>query len=168
MNLMKVETSLHSQQIRVDWTRRQSKLCTLAGSSRETEPKQKSQGSLLRTLSYDREEKLKEIIAKSKLLKVEKQKEKQENEDLVNQLEEQFGGIQSLISKMRRVKGSEPEVPRDDFDQTVRSLGFELRAQPTDRLKTPEEIAADEKKKLEALERDRQRRMVGAVDLHEG
>jgi nucleolar protein 14 len=40
----------------------------------------------------------------------------------------------------------------DDFEKTVKELSFEMRAQPTDRLKTPEEVAQAEKERLERLE----------------
>jgi nucleolar protein 14 len=40
----------------------------------------------------------------------------------------------------------------DEYDQTVRQLGFEMRARPSDRLKTPEEIALEERERLEELE----------------
>ncbi|MCI12353.1 nucleolar protein 14-like, partial [Trifolium medium] len=40
----------------------------------------------------------------------------------------------------------------DEYDQTVRQLGFEMRARPSDRLKTPEEIAQEERERLVELE----------------
>lgn len=48
-----------------------------------------------------------------------------------------------------------------DYDQVVRALAFDKRAKPTDRLKTEEELAAEEKDKLEKAERARLRRMNG-------
>src|SRR4051794_17679463 len=48
-----------------------------------------------------------------------------------------------------------------DYDQYVRALAFEARAKPKDRIKTEEELAKDEKERLEAAERDRLRRMKG-------
>ena len=41
---------------------------------------------------------------------------------------------------------------RDDYDRTVRELAFEKRGIPTDRLKTDEEAAKEEKERLEKLE----------------
>ncbi|KAJ3045949.1 nucleolar complex protein 14 [Rhizophlyctis rosea] len=49
----------------------------------------------------------------------------------------------------------------DDYDKFVRELAYDRRAKPTDRLKTEEEIAQEEKGRLEKLERDRVRRMQG-------
>lgn len=40
----------------------------------------------------------------------------------------------------------------DDYDVTVRELAFEKRGQPTNRMKTEEEVAKEEKEKLEKLE----------------
>lgn len=48
-----------------------------------------------------------------------------------------------------------------DYDQVVRALAFDKRAKPTDRTKTEEETAAEEKAKLEKAERARLRRMNG-------
>ncbi|KAG8936172.1 nucleolar complex protein 14 [Tulasnella sp. 418] len=55
----------------------------------------------------------------------------------------------------------ELEQKDDDYDQFVRELVFEKRAKPTDRLKTEEETALEEKEKLEKAERARIRRMNG-------
>eukprot|EP00842_Homolaphlyctis_polyrhiza_P004176 jgi/Hompol1/475/HPOL_004516-RA len=52
----------------------------------------------------------------------------------------------------------------DDYDRFVRELTFDRRAQPTDRIKTSEEIALAEKLKLEKLEQERIRRMKGIED----
>jgi nucleolar protein 14 len=49
----------------------------------------------------------------------------------------------------------------DDYDQLVRELVFDKRAQPKDRTKTEEEIAQEEKEALEKAERARLRRMMG-------
>jgi nucleolar protein 14 len=54
---------------------------------------------------------------------------------------------------------------RDDtFDQYVRELAFDQRAKPKDRTKTEEELALEEKARLEKAERRRVRRMEGAED----
>jgi len=39
-----------------------------------------------------------------------------------------------------------------EYDRIVRELAFEKRARPTDRTKSEEEIALEEKEKLEKLE----------------
>jgi len=40
----------------------------------------------------------------------------------------------------------------DDYDKLVKQMGLEMRARPSDRTKTPEEIAQEEKERLEQLE----------------
>lgn len=40
----------------------------------------------------------------------------------------------------------------EEYDMMVRELGFEMKAQPSEKLKTPEEIAREEREKLQKLE----------------
>ena len=40
----------------------------------------------------------------------------------------------------------------DDYDRAVRELVFEKRGQPSDRMKSEEEIAREERERLEKLE----------------
>uniref|UniRef100_UPI00358E8065 nucleolar protein 14-like n=1 Tax=Myxine glutinosa TaxID=7769 RepID=UPI00358E8065 len=49
----------------------------------------------------------------------------------------------------------------ESYDMVVRELGFEMKAQPTDRLKSAEELARQEQQRLQSLEADRLRRMRG-------
>ncbi|KAI9142636.1 nucleolar protein 14 [Paraphysoderma sedebokerense] len=127
---------------------------------------------------------MKEVIAKSKMHKAERQKVKEENEDLRLQLDDELDSIRSLLD----TKSSKPleresllEMARKDpkstedgqessntawsqdaeYDKYVKQLAFEKRAQPTDRTKTEEEIAMEEKEKLEKLEKQRMKRMQG-------
>ncbi|KAJ3014689.1 nucleolar complex protein 14 [Thoreauomyces humboldtii] len=161
---------------------------------------------------------MKEVIAKSKLHKRERQMQKEQDEDLADELDAQLDEIKGLLapSKPRPARPSRddrtgatdsnmvqvsnkrgrvdddddddgvdadratakaavfPDEPTpaakegeqeieayDDYDRFVRELASERRAKPTDRLKTEEELAQDEKNKLEQLEQDRQRRMLG-------
>lgn len=43
---------------------------------------------------------------------------------------------------------SQPE----EYDMMVRELGFEMKAQPSEKMKSPEELAREEKEKLQKLE----------------
>ncbi|XP_027363812.1 nucleolar protein 14 isoform X2 [Abrus precatorius] len=52
----------------------------------------------------------------------------------------------------------------DDYDKLVKQMGLEMRARPSNRTKTPEEIAQEEKEHLEQLEEERQKRMIAAED----
>lgn len=40
----------------------------------------------------------------------------------------------------------------DQYDVMVRELGFEMKAQPSERLKSAEELAREEKQRLQTLE----------------
>ena len=51
-----------------------------------------------------------------------------------------------------------------DYDQHVRELALDKRAQPKDRAKTEEELALEAKEALEKAERKRQKRMRGESD----
>ena len=46
------------------------------------------------------------------------------------------------------------DVPKDadDYDVVVRELAFERRGNPTDRMKSEEEMAREEKERLDKLE----------------
>lgn len=58
-----------------------------------------------------------------------------------------------------RLARSKGKPQQDQYDRLVRELTFEARGRATDRMKTPEERAREEKEKLEALEAERVRRM---------
>ncbi|KAG1327764.1 nucleolar protein 14 [Cocos nucifera] len=53
----------------------------------------------------------------------------------------------------------------DPYDKLVKELVLDRRAQPSDRTKTPEEIAQEERERLEKLEEERQRRMLATDDI---
>ncbi|RIA96440.1 nucleolar protein 14 [Glomus cerebriforme] len=124
---------------------------------------------------------MKELIVKSKMHKYERQLEKDENEKVRQELDIELDSIRNLLimppkprgeplesqeSAFRKQSGSiEVESKSDEkyeeYDKIVRELAFEKRARPTDRTKSEEEIALEEKEKLEKLELARKRRMEG-------
>ncbi|KAI8979383.1 nucleolar protein 14 [Mycotypha africana] len=130
---------------------------------------------------------MKEIIAKSKMHKLERQQAKQEDEALREDLDEELNDIRGLLetkataprkplpSQSALFKRAEAEGEEDkekskldqsleeysEYDVALRELALERRAYATDRTKTEEEIALEEKEKLEKAERARQRRMEG-------
>ncbi|KAJ8025447.1 Nucleolar protein 14 [Holothuria leucospilota] len=108
-----------------------------------------------------REDVMLDIIANSKKEKYERQKEKEGALEKTDELDKDFHNVMHLLAKMKSKKDSEPKQKADDYDITVRELMFEAKAMPTDRLKTPEEQAKEEKARLEKLEADRKRRMLG-------
>uniref|UniRef100_A0A0R0F3T1 Nucleolar protein 14 n=1 Tax=Glycine max TaxID=3847 RepID=A0A0R0F3T1_SOYBN len=142
-----------------------------------------------------KKEVMEEIISKSKFYKAQKAKDKEENENLVEELDKDFtslvqseallsltepnkmNALKALVNKSisndqsnkdqmsatRTMDNSVQEKP-DDYDKLVKQMGLEMRARPSDRTKTPEEIAQEEKEGLEQLEEERQKRMVAAED----
>ncbi|KAG5061777.1 hypothetical protein GLYMA_02G003100v4 [Glycine max] len=142
-----------------------------------------------------KKEVMEEIISKSKFYKAQKAKDKEENENLVEELDKDFtslihseallsltepnkmNALKALVNKSisndqsnkdhmsatRTMDNSVQEKP-DDYDKLVKQMGLEMRARPSDRTKTPEEIAQEEKERLEQLEEERQKRMVAAED----
>ncbi|KAI0921150.1 hypothetical protein AcV5_001156 [Taiwanofungus camphoratus] len=125
-----------------------------------------------------------EVIAKSKVHKLQRQDQQEEDENLRHALDEEFDSIRSLLyttdasastsTAVRKepsplaasttVAGADQDQDQDqdqEYDQFVRELAFEKRAKPKDRTKTEEELALEEKEALEIAERKRIRRMNG-------
>lgn len=95
-------------------------------------------------------------------LQHERQSEREATDEMTEKVDAEWSNVRSLLSafvKSDAEEGRNKSV--DDYDVVVRELKFDIRAKPTDRLKTPEEIAMDEKEKLEKLETDRLLRMRG-------
>ncbi|XP_053333733.1 nucleolar protein 14 [Clarias gariepinus] len=113
-----------------------------------------------------RQELIEELILKSKQEKRERQIQKDETHELTEKLDQEWKSIQSLLSrKTPKEREEEMEKPKlDEYDMMVRELGFEIKAQPSEKLKTPEEIAREERERLQKLEADRRRRMEGEVE----
>lgn len=112
-----------------------------------------------------------ELIAKSKEYKIERQKQKELDSEMREELDQGLDELRELLG------GSVPNRPAEqlpgparttapaaddaDYDKEVRQLAFEARAKPKDRTKTEEELAIEEKERLEQAEAKRQRRMRG-------
>eukprot|EP00897_Mesotaenium_endlicherianum_P006282 jgi/Mesen1/5682/ME000288S04895 len=119
-----------------------------------------------------------EIISKSKFFKAQKAKEKEEDHDLLAQLDTDFRHLaeSQAIARLARPKkgdvllgkkGGKAEAEKgevDDYERMAKEMVFDLRAHAGDRVKTPEENAAAERKRLEALEKKRKKRMLGEDD----
>ncbi|GAB4829018.1 hypothetical protein Ancab_018675 [Ancistrocladus abbreviatus] len=142
-----------------------------------------------------KKEVMEEIMLKSKFFKAKKAKDKEENEQFIEQLDKDFTSLiqseallsltrpeklnalealvnQSIpkestkkdnISISRKSDFSKQEKP-DTYDKLVKELALEIRARPSDRTKTPEEIAEEERERLELLEKERQERMLATDD----
>jgi nucleolar protein 14 len=120
-----------------------------------------------------KKEVMEEIIAKSKKHKAELRRTKEEKEDLVDELDEEFDEIAGLLQdRLAPVDPDEPKKEKTDqerewdadakeYNITKNLLVNELRSKPTDRLKSEEELAREEKERLDKLEAARLRRMNG-------
>ncbi|KAF8231400.1 Nop14-like protein [Tricholoma matsutake] len=121
-----------------------------------------------------------EVIAKSKMHKLLRQTEKEQEENLRHELDVDFDSLRDLIYApdpsstgansipLGHGLRSEPAAPQltpepqdVDYDQHVRELVYDKRAKPKDRTKTEEELALEEKEALEKAERRRRKRMLG-------
>ncbi|KAI1176745.1 Nop14-like protein [Nemania sp. FL0916] len=137
-----------------------------------------------------KQEVYKEIIAKSKLHKAERQAQKDADEDLREELDEELAGIQALLFQkpkpqngdgddaMAKPDESGREKMERDYDLRLRQLAMDKRAKPSDRTLTEEETAQRDLEKLKDLEDKRQKRMRGeelsddednekGVDIHD-
>uniref|UniRef100_A0A8U8AQ40 NOP14 nucleolar protein n=1 Tax=Geospiza parvula TaxID=87175 RepID=A0A8U8AQ40_GEOPR len=112
-----------------------------------------------------RKELIEEMIAKSKQEKQERQIRRESALELTEKLDKDWKEIQTLIARKApksERKDKEVEKPKpDEYDMIVRELGFEMKAKPSERLKTEEELAKEEQARLQKLEADRLRRMRG-------
>lgn len=134
-----------------------------------------------------------EVISKSKFYKSLKAKDKEEDDHLMEKLDQDFTSLaqtEALVSltqpgKMNALKAllnrnsgkqskeglsgsadkesSKKEEP-DAYDKLVKEMLLDMRAHPSDRTKTPEEIAQEERERLESLEEERRKRMLATGD----
>ncbi|PWN44710.1 Nop14-like protein [Ceraceosorus guamensis] len=141
---------------------------------------------------------MQEVMAKSKLAKLERQRAKEKDDDLRMELDDDFaslrealfGPAQDYTEALREAErtATEPEAEgrqakakvsdadgnaqkparverekSEEYDAFVRELAFDRRAQPQDRLKTADELAAEEAERLRIAEDARLRRMRGEM-----
>ncbi|XP_027226353.2 nucleolar protein 14 [Penaeus vannamei] len=108
-----------------------------------------------------------EIIAESKRKKAEFKKEKEEQNEAVSNLDSKLQNFMMMMAGYTMTdedkQAAKTKSAFRDYDMLVKELGFDRtgKAKPVDKLKTPEEIAKEERERLEKLEADRVRRMKG-------
>jgi len=106
-----------------------------------------------------------EVMAKSKSYKAERQHQNDLDADLRDELDGDINDLRALLNEApaeevsfrRQVSGKDDA----EYGQFVRELAFEARAKPKDRTKTEDELAIEEKERLEKAEAKRLRRMRG-------
>ena len=127
---------------------------------------------------------LEETIAKYKLAKYERQEKKREENDQITALDEEFDAIRGLVFQTgskaaakakgidlatgggtksslaaARLDGGEGASAHGDFEKLAAELSRDMKAAPTERLQTEEELATAEAQRLRMLEAQRQQRM---------
>jgi nucleolar protein 14 len=131
-----------------------------------------------------KQEVMKEVIAKSKLHKYERQQAKEDDDDLRAELDrglpEFYEALQNhpLPTKQPQTRGTLSEDSRmnpdraallkgkdkdadQEYNERVRQMAMDVRSKPADRTKTEEEKATEEAERLKDLERKRLKRMRG-------
>jgi nucleolar protein 14 len=138
-----------------------------------------------------KKEVMEEVIAKSKQHKYERQAQKEDDEDLREELDKDLSNVlEALRGHITNSKKPQPEPVAEShkgdfginperaallagksreeadkqYDTRVRQLLQDARAKPTERTKTDEEKAKEEAERLRELEEKRMRRMRGEVE----
>jgi len=131
---------------------------------------------------------MKEVIAKSKLHKYERQQQKEDDDELREELDKGLNDVLADLrvhmNKQTSVSAPAREIENDfginpdraallagkprneadkEYDTRVRQMLHDQRSKPTERTKTVEEKASEEAEKLKALEEKRIRRMKGEL-----
>jgi nucleolar protein 14 len=123
-----------------------------------------------------KKEVMEEIIAKSKFYKAQKARAREERSQLTEKLDDDFTSIRELLSFRDKEADEEREgeLPMfkddtnvDEYDKLMRQMIFEPRAQPSNALRTEEQMALAERERLEQLERARLKRMNQEPEEHE-
>lgn len=134
-----------------------------------------------------KKEVMEEVIAKSKLHKYERQKAKEDDDDLRDLLDQGTNDMLALLrgykTAQKEVEQAKPETNGEDptmnperqklvdgqdrervnkeYDARLRELARDTRAKPSERTKTEEEKVREEAEKLKAMEDRRVKRMRG-------
>ncbi|ODV87356.1 hypothetical protein CANARDRAFT_26759 [[Candida] arabinofermentans NRRL YB-2248] len=110
---------------------------------------------------------MKEVIAKSKFHKHERQKQQEATKAAVMELDDDFEDVMSTLRSTKQPRGSgiTPKSEADiKYDMKVKEVALDRRAAPADRTKTEEELEKEKNDHLASLEAARLRRMEGVLD----
>lgn len=121
-------------------------------------------GTLMKTdPALSRKDLINQLIAESKKRKAEKQKIREQTIEITEKLDFEWRDLLPLMSVSKESPGDTDETKADTYDIAVRQLKFEARGNPSEKLKSEEQIIQEEKEKLEKLEADRLARMKGFI-----
>ena len=161
----------------------------LSGSQEEEEGSSSGDDLIQPERKKTKQEVMKEVMAKSKLHKYERQQAKEDDDDLRAELDKDLQGIFSLLKSNERqalappppegkiradmamnpdraalLSGKDRSQADKEYDERLRQMAFDKRAAPTQRTKTEEERLEEEARKLKELEDQRLWRMRGEQD----
>jgi nucleolar protein 14 len=128
-----------------------------------------------------KQEVMKELIAKSKLHKYERQVVKEDDEELREDIDKELSSIEALLRGMGKkrhaaqgteISGKNPDravlldgadkvTIEKDYEKRLRQLGLDARAKPTERSKTEAQLAEERARLQKEREEKAQRRMQG-------
>ncbi|KAG7877163.1 hypothetical protein KL937_004854 [Ogataea polymorpha] len=133
------------------------------GESKLAEPEEEPVGR-----KKTKQEVMREIIAKSKRYKRERQKLAEQTQFAVQELDEDFDNVMGTLISVPQQEAAPATKTEEEkkYDMKVKQIALDRRAAPADRTKTEEELEKERKERQEKLEAERQRRMEGE-DLEE-
>ncbi|XP_062991934.1 nucleolar protein 14 [Elgaria multicarinata webbii] len=111
-----------------------------------------------------RKDLIEELIAKSKQEKRKRKVQRENTLELTEKLNNDWKEIQTFLFCKTSNSDMQDEVEKlkpNEYDILVKQLGFEMKVQPSVRMKTKEDLAKEEQEKLVQLEADRLCRMRG-------
>lgn len=109
---------------------------------------------------------MKEVIAKSKFYKQQRQKLHDKTQQEVSNLDDDFQDIMGEIRDTKTPHNAfSTKTPEEiEYDNKVRELVYDKRSVPADITKTEEELRKEHEEKMNKLEQDRLKRMEGERD----
>jgi len=108
-----------------------------------------------------------EVIAKSKMYKAERMQDKMLVEEKTARLDEKVRDFLGQLPKGTPKEVGPASALDADYDALVTLLASDKRAVATERRKTPEELAAEQREQMKKLEKQRVERMHGVEDAPE-
>jgi nucleolar protein 14 len=114
---------------------------------------------------------MKEVIAKSKFYKQQRQIIQEKAQEKIMDLDEEFDDVMSDLRQIPKQKPAQKIFNPEDgpsYEMTVKELAMDRRAAPADRTKTDEEIKRERAEKMRELESARLRRMEAMDEQEKG
>ncbi|XKL66556.1 hypothetical protein PGB90_009976 [Kerria lacca] len=102
-----------------------------------------------------------QLIAESKIRKAERQQTKEETQNLTEKLDEDLKELFPIFSQSGKENENllNSKLANESYDILVRELKFAPVGKPTNKIKPDNQIAIEEKRRLEKLEKERLERM---------